>query len=761
MEVSTRMSIMLKGKLGFHTLFTKLLSGFLAVILLLAAFNLVSFFYLKQQIHNEIVKYNELGMNHAARGYENQFRLTREMVLGLNQDPLWTTYVNQLRQVKDNQAYGYVNDVIKEMKRLYTNPFLGMDNLMIYFQKDAYVVEKDGTSGAKSMFGTYYSSPSYPLAFWDEQFGEAYAFHVFPAAEFSEKTLGSTRSKGMLLPVVIKMMPYKDMYLIAMLDTERLARDLQSAMNGDFYILDAAGHPLYAPVSAADAGSLPAFASLDDRHSFVQTGDFYYFYKKGPETGFTYVSKVPVQSISAQLLSLNLVLLSLLGIVGLLVVLTYVFSRRVHRPIRLMVDSLRKDEPEPAAGPVREIELISRRVQHMRSSHQRISHDLARKNSMLRHYAYSNRLKNIHMNLSELRELADASKPYVMIAYQILFKESYAQEHLEPGKGSYYLREYIDLVWQQVYPESVTIQTEPQQVLSIVFLPDESAETASRLRHLLDVFSADQDSYLVTMANSPVQPAGTPFTGTYAKVNGMLNQRRLLDQTQWIQQEDGGRGRETRCFKAQWEQEFHNRLLSGNEESMEEWMLKSLGALAKRQSTALEYRQFAKDVADELDKLLRTLHLSAAYHAVPVPQLDQTRDFYSADQYEAWYRELLNPALQLIRRKTENHDPITSFVMTYIHDHLEEDINLDMMADKLNITSGYLSTYFKEKTGQNFSDYLNDLRIRTAKDLLQNLDLRIQDVAVRVGYLNVNSFIRMFKRHAGMTPGEFRKKYAS
>jgi len=117
--------------------------------------------------------------------------------------------------------------------------------------------------------------------------------------------------------------------------------------------------------------------------------------------------------------------------------------------------------------------------------------------------------------------------------------------------------------------------------------------------------------------------------------------------------------------------------------------------------------------------------------------------------------------LELIRRKTENHDPITSFVMTYINEHLDEDINLDMMADKLNITSGYLSTYFKEKTGLNFSDYLNDLRIRAAKDMLQNLDLRIQDVAARVGYHNVNSFIRMFKRHAGMTPGEFRKKYAS
>ncbi|WP_136607875.1 helix-turn-helix domain-containing protein [Paenibacillus dokdonensis] len=755
------MSFVLKRKLGFPTLFTKLLSGFLAVILLLTAFNLVSFFYLKRQIHNEIVKYNELGMNHAVEGYETQFRLTREMVLGLNQDPLWTTYVNQLRHVKDNKAYGYVNYAIAEMKRLYTNPFLGMDNLMIYFQQDDYVIEKDGTSSAKSMFNTYYNSPSYPLAFWNKQFKEAYAFQVFPAAAFAENTPGSARSKGMLMPVIIKMMPYKDMYLVAMLDAERLARNLQSTMSGSFYILDPEGRVLYTPQSGPDAGVLPAFDSLDGHHSFVQTDDSYFFYKKGKDTGFIYISRVPVQSISAQLLNLNLLLLSLLAVVGLLVVLTYLFSRRVHRPIRIMVDTLRTDEPEPAQGPIREFELISRRVQHMRSTHQRISSDLARKNSMLRHYAYTNRLKNIHMNLSELKELADASMPYVMIVYQIIFKEGYAQYHLEQEKGAYYVREYIDHIWQQVYPESVTIQTEPWQVLSIVFLPGESAETASRLRHLQEVLNLDRGLYLVTMADSPVQSAGVPFTETYAQVSTMLNHRRLLDQTQWIHPEEGDPGRETRFHRALWEQEFQNRLLSGSEESLQEWIEKNMTLLEKKQAAAREYHQFAKDVADELDKLLRNLNLSAAYNAISVPPLDITRHFYCSDQYKTWFRSLLDPALQLIRRKTENHDPMTSFVMAYINDHLEEDINLDMMADKLNITSGYLSTYFKEKTGQNFSDYLNDIRIRTAKDMLQNLDLRIQDVAVRVGYQNVNSFIRMFKRHAGMTPGEFRKKYAS
>lgn len=65
------------------------------------------------------------------------------------------------------------------------------------------------------------------------------------------------------------------------------------------------------------------------------------------------------------------------------------------------------------------------------------------------------------------------------------------------------------------------------------------------------------------------------------------------------------------------------------------------------------------------------------------------------------------------------------------------------------------------KQGINFNDYLNNLRIEHAKELLISLDLRVQEIALQVGYLNVNSFIRMFKRASGLTPGEYRKSHAS
>ncbi|WP_458461229.1 helix-turn-helix transcriptional regulator [Paenibacillus sp.] len=96
----------------------------------------------------------------------------------------------------------------------------------------------------------------------------------------------------------------------------------------------------------------------------------------------------------------------------------------------------------------------------------------------------------------------------------------------------------------------------------------------------------------------------------------------------------------------------------------------------------------------------------------------------------------------------------------YLDHHFGENINLNIVADKLNLTPRYLSSIFKEKTNINFSQYLNNLRVERVKELLVNVDLRIQDLATQVGYPIVNSFIRMFKHRYRLTPREYRKRHA-
>ncbi|WP_185602275.1 helix-turn-helix domain-containing protein [Paenibacillus sp. 598K] len=93
----------------------------------------------------------------------------------------------------------------------------------------------------------------------------------------------------------------------------------------------------------------------------------------------------------------------------------------------------------------------------------------------------------------------------------------------------------------------------------------------------------------------------------------------------------------------------------------------------------------------------------------------------------------------------------------YIVNNYHTDFSLADLAEHLGFSTAYTSTLFKSILGENFKDYLNMYRIKRAKQLLAEEQLKISDVAARVGYTNVNSFIRMFKRYEAISPGQYAK----
>lgn len=92
----------------------------------------------------------------------------------------------------------------------------------------------------------------------------------------------------------------------------------------------------------------------------------------------------------------------------------------------------------------------------------------------------------------------------------------------------------------------------------------------------------------------------------------------------------------------------------------------------------------------------------------------------------------------------------------WLRQHMDTDIQVESAAEISGISPRTLSRRFKLATGQSFNEYLTQLRIDTARDLLQNSNLPIGDVADRVGYKDSAYFSRLFKRTTGISPREYR-----
>ncbi len=92
--------------------------------------------------------------------------------------------------------------------------------------------------------------------------------------------------------------------------------------------------------------------------------------------------------------------------------------------------------------------------------------------------------------------------------------------------------------------------------------------------------------------------------------------------------------------------------------------------------------------------------------------------------------------------------------------HYNERISLKDVANELYISPNYLSELFKKHTGQTFSDYLLALRMEKSKSYLSNIAYKVSDIAGLVGFSDSRYFSSTFKKFFGMTPMEYRNRYA-
>ncbi|WP_168121726.1 AraC family transcriptional regulator [Paenibacillus sp. HB172176] len=97
-------------------------------------------------------------------------------------------------------------------------------------------------------------------------------------------------------------------------------------------------------------------------------------------------------------------------------------------------------------------------------------------------------------------------------------------------------------------------------------------------------------------------------------------------------------------------------------------------------------------------------------------------------------------------------------VIAYLREHMTQPFNAAHMEQTLHFHFDYLARCLKTYTGMSPLQYRHDLQMKTARALLDNTALSVAEVGQRVGIESVNYFIRLFRRHAGVTPGQYRNR---
>jgi two-component system response regulator YesN len=142
-------------------------------------------------------------------------------------------------------------------------------------------------------------------------------------------------------------------------------------------------------------------------------------------------------------------------------------------------------------------------------------------------------------------------------------------------------------------------------------------------------------------------------------------------------------------------------------------------------------------------------------------QYEMLNRYEQLDELERFALDRLTGLIRLIREKRshrERNDMIDQSLIFIQTHYMRSDLSLNLLASEFGLSVPYLSKMFKEQVEINFTEYVMEIRLAKAKELLSATDGKVRDIAEQVGYTNVNSFVRIFKKMTGLTPSEYRER---
>lgn len=141
-----------------------------------------------------------------------------------------------------------------------------------------------------------------------------------------------------------------------------------------------------------------------------------------------------------------------------------------------------------------------------------------------------------------------------------------------------------------------------------------------------------------------------------------------------------------------------------------------------------------------------------------IMQADECR---TVDEVHALHAEMLDGYTREMRlvRNTGIYSKKIIQALDYISDHLHGKVQLEDAAEHLNMSAAYLSRLFKTEVGVNFIDYVHQKKTEAAANLLRLSEYTDLEISNLLCFSSQSYFIKVFKKHMGVTPKEFKKQY--
>lgn len=169
------------------------------------------------------------------------------------------------------------------------------------------------------------------------------------------------------------------------------------------------------------------------------------------------------------------------------------------------------------------------------------------------------------------------------------------------------------------------------------------------------------------------------------------------------------------------------------------------------------------------DELIGLFLFSIKQYQITIASEDILRQhwddsFCTFDSIPAAFEYLTNAWIQLLKehqqRRHKSQSRAVLLAKQYINEHYAEALTLETIGQVVGLNPSYFSNIFRKESGCTFIDYLTEIRMKTARQLLTDTDLEIIEIAEQTGFNDLKYFSKCFRKNTGMTPTAYRKLFS-
>jgi len=489
-----------------------------------------------------------------------------------------------------------------------------------------------------------------------------------------------------------------------------------------------------------------------------------------------YISIIPISVFMNDLNAIkSIAVIIMVGGVILGVILSYLLARKNYTPIKVLVEKLQNSLSNIPKDIKNEIAFIEKVTATTVRENQQIRNILSEQQPLIRSNLLIQLLKGtIKEGSSDAKSLQTfgIQFPYLYFCVLLIHIDDCSQFAMNDSIEEYSLTKLVIAnIVEELLSKHYTVYTVDLSTIEIALIVNLNAKSADWKAYIQDIAAKSREilnrefSIFISIGIGTRHAGMVGISKSYNEAVQAMEYKMVKGKSSIIFFDEISEGfGQSYYYPLDIEKQLQNSIRAGDKEKACDLLKQIVTSNFIKSSLPLEIaRCLFFDIMSTVLKILD--NISDDYPYIVDKEYDEIRKLTECSTID----EMINIidgifdkiCFYVNENKKSNNDVLKHKIIKFIDDHfMENNISLSMIAHALDITPTYLSSFFKEQTGENILDYINNMRINKAKELLIETSLNLSSIAENVGYTNEAVLIRNFKKYEGITPGQYRRSHS-